>query len=391
MKVFRLFIVIMFFVGYICAQEPLLPNATTYGGFVKSGIKLQVWELEYAQEPISQFSLPMMIVLPIGYQFNLTISHTPALSTFGENKIEGLSDTWIHGAYMLWNEKLMVNVGLGAPTGKTRLKGAPENADYLENNEFMLSRWLSLNVLRFQLPIYGQGLCGIAGTTVAVPIREHFVIGIGGQYLLRNPYHPIEYQYLVGGIIKTSDEVYKPGNEISGQFGLDMQVLENTKIMLDGIYTYYWPDRLSDVEVYGSGQKIAVQLGFLYQYNGKYFYSQCHVRYRGKNKLIQDLNIDFEEKNRNGLEIDVDLIYKVVSNPKFSVYFYGDGRFVERNEFDEIGKASVVGGGFGMDYMANDYWLVNFILKYYSGKIYTTLRERGAAGLDIYFGFQYMY
>ncbi|MBN2030781.1 hypothetical protein JW824_11110 [bacterium] len=350
-----------------------------------------MWNLEYSPEPITQVSVPITIVFPIGYQFNLTILHTPALSTFGEFKIEGLSDTWIHGAYMLWNEKLMVNVGLGAPTGKTRLKGGPDNADYIENNEFALSRWLSLNVLRFQLPVYGQGLCGIAGVTLAIPIQENLVIGLGGQYLLRNPYHPIEYQYQVGDIIRTSDEVYQPGNEVSGQFGFDMQIIDNTKIMLDGIYTYYWADRFSDVEVYGSGQKIAAQLGFIYQFDEKFFSSQFLVRYRGKNKLLQELNIDFEEKNRNGLEMEVDLIYKVVSNPKFSIFIYGDGRFIERNEFDEVGKASVAGGGFGMDYKANDYWVVNFTLKYLSGRLYTTLGERRTAGIDIYFGFQYMY
>ncbi|MCJ7812742.1 hypothetical protein MUP95_05410, partial [bacterium] len=141
----------------------------TYWGIVSSGVGLQMWNLEYSAVPITQLSVPIMIILPVGNQFNLTISHTPAFSKFGGSEIGGFSDTWIQGTYMFWHEKMVINAGLGAPTGKTRLKGAPEDAEYLSNNEFGLSKWLSLNIFRFQLPVYGQGLCGLAGITLAIP------------------------------------------------------------------------------------------------------------------------------------------------------------------------------------------------------------------------------
>lgn len=389
MKVIRLFMVFFLFAGNVFTQDALLP--TTYRGLVETGLKLQMWKLEYSLVPITQLAMPITVVFPIGNQLNLTISHTPAYSKWGGSQIGGFSDTWIQGTYIFWREKVMVNLGMGAPTGKTRLKGAPEGVDYLENNEFELSRWLSLNVFRFQLPVYGQGLCSTGGIALAVPIDDRVVIGFGGQCLLRNPYHPLEYQYLVGDITKTSDEVYKPGNELSGHLGADVQVVENTKIMLDGTYTYYWPDRFSDVEVYGAGKKITVNLGLLYKFNEKFVSGQVLYRFKGKNKVVQELEINLEDKNRNGFEFEIDLVYKVFSGDNYSIYLYGDGRIFDGNEFDEVGKASVGGGGFGADLTLNDNWMVDFSLKYYSGEIFTEIGQRHVSGMDIFFGFRYTY
>ncbi|MCJ7813270.1 hypothetical protein MUP95_08160, partial [bacterium] len=223
------------------------------------------------------------------------------------------------------------------------------------------------------------------------PIQENVVIGLGGQYLYRNPYHPLEYQYLVGDIIKTSDEVYRPGDEISGHFGVDFQIIENTKIMLDGIYTYYWPDRLSDRKIYGAGQKITINFGFVYQFDEKFVSSQILYRYQGKNKLLQELDIELEDKNRNGSQLEINLTYKAISIPNFSIYLLGDGRIYNKNEVNDVGKAFVGGGGFGVDYHVSESWILDFSFKYLGGSITTDLGERRVEGMDIYFGFKYMF
>ena len=145
----------------VFAQEEIFPIPRR--AYVNMGISFQMWQREKAGLPVDQLALPISILIPLGRNLDLSISHTPAFSKQYKNQtIYGLSDTWVQGDYVFWNDKAMLNLGVGLPTGKTRL----------DSSQFELSKQLSKNIYQFQLPIYGQGFSGMIGLAMAFPVLK---------------------------------------------------------------------------------------------------------------------------------------------------------------------------------------------------------------------------
>lgn len=367
------------------AQFEVLPNARR--GYVLTGATYQMYRIGGYQNPISQFAVPLSMLIPFGPQFNLSISHTPAMSSwYDDTKINGLSDTWCQGTYVFYGEKAMFNVGLGIPTGKTRLN----------EEEFLLSNWLSLNALRFQLPVYGQGLCAKAGFAMALPVRENIVIGFGGQYVHKRPYQPFNNEYSTfwssvdSTIVNRKDDDFAPGDEVSGHAGFDIQIREDMKIMVDAIYTYYMKDYLADQEIYSSGQKVTVNLGYFYRMDKNYLFTRLAYRYKGKNGVASErgLPIEQEDLNSNGSQIELDVAAKVIDFDGSGIIVYGESRIYSKSESSETGKALMYGGGFGAMIKLNDTTFLDFRFKYLGGNVFLT-EERSVEGMDTFLGLRF--
>ena len=134
--------------GFTQDAEPISQNLT----YISTGVSLQMMRLQKQGAPLNQLSFPITLVFPVGHHIQMVISHTPAISSWADTtdiRISGLSDTWIQGAYIFWNEKAFFNIGVGVPTGKSQLN----------DREFLLSQLLDDNIYRFRLPAYSQGLC----------------------------------------------------------------------------------------------------------------------------------------------------------------------------------------------------------------------------------------
>lgn len=371
---FIILIIIFLLWGQVLAQEEILPVENR--GYFSIGLCFQIWKNQRYYNPFIQMTFPVTIVLPMGNNFSMTISHTPALSHWTEERrIKGLSDTWIQGSYLFWSEKAMLNLGIGAPTGKTRLN----------KSEFELSQKLSRNIFRFRLPVYSQGLCGNGGLAFAFPINETLVFGLGGQFIYRYPYHPVEYEYEFMDSIMVMSEEYRPGNEISGHLGVDIGINENAKIMLDGMYSYYWPDLMKGKEIYGSGKRLLVNLGIFYQLTHRQFL-WIHAKYRqkGKNALWQGISLTKEEIRTNGDQIEVDILAELFSFENGALSLLGDGRYYERNE-QGIGGAIVFGGGLGAHIKFWENSKFDFHCKYLKGTLMDAI-EYGIQGLEIFLG-----
>jgi hypothetical protein len=155
----KLIITLCVIAGRIFGQSAILPNLSR--SQVSMGFSYQMWRIGGYQIPITQSAFPVSLILSMGSRFNLTITHTPAMSRWDEGvKLDGFSDTWFQGTYLFLKDRAMINLGFGAPTGKTELN----------NVQFNLSNWLGLNVFRFRLPVYGQGACGKLGFALAFPL-----------------------------------------------------------------------------------------------------------------------------------------------------------------------------------------------------------------------------
>ena len=346
-------------------------------GYVTMGLVLQMWKVQPYYHPISQLSLPLALFLPVGNRYSVSLQHTPAYSWWQENqRITGLSDTWIQGNALFWGEKLLLNAGICIPTGKAKL----DSVQYILSKE-----GLSRNIYAFRLPLYGQGFCFKGGFALAYPVHEKVVLGLGAQYLLRSSYHPVEFSYQVMGpdnaiVEKIWNEAYKPGDEISTYVGLDVRPLKTVKVSLDGYYTHYWKDFLDGNEVYGSGEKITANLNVLVQMDVRYLWMNMLYRHRGKNDILQGFNLQQEEKNSNGYQVETSWVFKAADFVNGGILFLLDGRFYGINELG-YGNDNVLGGGLGITFRYQENQELEFTFKYLFGSKKTE-EARNLEGLE---------
>jgi hypothetical protein len=355
----------------------------------------QMWRIQGSAYAVSQVAFPLTLYVPFSDKFSMTMTHIPAYSKWGDHVLKGLSDTWVQGTYLAGNEKWMLNLGMGVPTGKTRL-----NNTEMELTQTMLTR----NIYAFRLPVYGQGFCLKAGGAAAYPLTPKVVLGLGGQVLMHSPYHPMSYSYSYGSgsqsVVKQSDVKYRPGNEITVQLGVDYLVGENTKFMLDGIVTQYGRDVLDGNEIYGSGHKILVLGGVYYQYDEQYLLGVLTYRKRGKHELLRGVEFTKADKNLNGNQIETEIVWKAIAFRDGQFCVLANGRFYGRNENDNA-AAAIFGGGFSVDYKLSPRTIFNLHIKYWGGNLKDadTIRRaagetgadliRNAEGMEVVWGFKF--
>jgi len=346
---------------------------------------------------VRQVSFPILLTLPLNPALQLTLLHTPTFSQandiYDRNrrtrdlhntfKINGLSDTWIQATYLLPNNRAMVNLGLGAPTGKTGLN----------NSQFVLARNLSRNIFRYQVPIYGQGFCARAGGAVAVQAGTQAVFGIGGQYLYRGKYHPLSYTYKYDGNVKALkpyDPVYKPGDEATAQVGLDLLVGEKFKLMADVEFTAYQGDLLNGSEVFKAGTRLLGSLALYRQFDQQYLLTTLRYRIRGKHEYLDSLALTMKPSERNllGSQIEADAVYKAYAFRDGGLFVYGDARVYAKNEYDTDG-AMAIGGGFGIQFPLGDTVSGDFRILFFGGNLKEPL-TRNMLGMDASFGIKFL-
>jgi len=375
------------------ATEQNEPN-----GSISTDCVYQLWQIDGdSLGSVSQVSFPVTLTLPLNSAVQLTIVHTPALSKandiYDKNyrtrakhdqmKINGLSDTWVQGTYLFPNNVAMLNLGVGVPTGKTRLT----------NNQFDLARQLSLNLFRYQVPIYGQGFCGRAGGAASFPMGKTAVAGVGGQYLYRGKYHPISYTYAYPGLVGPAtpyDPEYKPGNEVTAQAGLDLLLGEKFKLMVDVEYTAYQRDMLGGKEVFKSGTRSLASVGLYRQFDQRFFMANVRYRIKGKHEFLDSLALNMQTSTRNllGNQIEADMVFKAYAFRDGGFFIYGDLRVYDKNEYDTDG-ALAVGGGIGFQFPLGETVSGDFRIKFLGGNVKSPL-TRNLLGMDAGIGLKFL-
>jgi len=378
--------------GVLSAQSDYFANDPN--GSLTTTCAVQMWRVTGdSLGTVRQVSFPILLTLPLSATVQLTVIHTPTFtqasdiydtnirtrSRHNTFKINGLSDTWIQGTYLFPNNRVMLNLGIGAPTGKTGLN----------NSQFELGRYLSRNLFRFQVPIYGQGFCGRAGGAVAVQAGTKAVFGIGGQYLYRGKYHPIQYTYAYAGNVKPLtpyDPEYKPGDEAAVQAGLDLLLGEKFKLMADAEFTAYQRDMIAGSEVFKAGTRVLGSLALYRQFEQQYLLTSLRYRFRGKHEYLDSLalNMKASERNLMGSQIEVDIIYKAYAFREGGLFLYGDGRVYAKNEYDTDG-ALAIGAGIGVQFPFGESASGDLRVKFLGGNVQDPL-TRNLLGMDASFG-----
>ncbi|MFH1941931.1 MAG: hypothetical protein ABIL68_07475 [bacterium] len=284
--------------------ESMIPPMTK--GTVSMGVTYQKWSREGQNHPIEETVLPMTLFYPLRERVYLNVSNSPGSAQYHGIQLSGFSDTWIRTTYVFPGEKLMANVGVGAPTGKTGLT----------EEEFGLSSLLSENAFRFRLPCYGQGLCVRAGLALAHPVSENTVLGVGATYIHKLAYHPLD----------DADIEYHPGNEASLFVGLDTRIGSAGKWNWDVVYTLYEGDRLNEDLVYGSGNKLLVSSSLLLHAGNGMIGSFLRWRQKGKNEYWIGSSLEPESMNSNGNQLEMDVFWQFFENNTLAFRFLGEGR-----------------------------------------------------------------
>ena len=383
------FVFFLLFTTSAFAQEEVLP--VVRNTIVSTGINFQVWRVGHSNNPISQISFPISIIMPVKQNLSISITHTPSFSwLYTNNKISGLSDTWVQGSYVLFDDKFMMDLGVGVPTGK---KG-------LTNTEYNLSRLLSKRVYHFRVPVMGQGFCVKAGFAGAYDVSENLIFGIGASFIKKTGYNPVVYTYsyhiTADSIVTTQwDGIYKPGDELTVNIGFDFKIAEQMKLMFDALYTRYGKDERDGREVFEAGNRVDLNLGFFWRTSDdRYLWFRGIYRQSGKNELQQGLYFKEEGKNTNGPQAEFYLKYKILPFRRGGVFVNAETRFYGMNE-EGWGGARVYGGGLNVQY--NFTQTARFVsnIKYMVGSLRDlsddskTINSVSIEGFELGLGFQF--
>ncbi|MFQ5570999.1 MAG: hypothetical protein ACE5G0_15070, partial [Rhodothermales bacterium] len=214
---------------------------------------------------ISEFSIPLMLSIPVGDRFGLSLVANQASAT-GDSleSVSGVSDAQVGVSYYqrLGRSSLVVSLGVNLPSGKRELTV----------DEFETSIFLSQHFYNFRVPGFGQGFNISPGFVFAFPAGENVVLGVGASYQVKGGFKPQEGM--------TDD--YDPGDELLVTGGLDYRIDRASNLSVDVTFTHYQSDALGDEEVYATGDKVTATAQWLH-YIGPHRI-QLVGRYRSQSK-----------------------------------------------------------------------------------------------------------
>jgi len=379
---FLLFIFILLIFGNGLSQEELVPVSGV--SRVDLGCSFQLWKIGY-EEAITQISFPLHLMIFLNENTSLSITHNPAFSAQADQyKITSTSDTWIQGNHIFWKNKALLNIGLGLPTGKTRLNHTDTENEQMIESEFQLSQYLSKNLFRFRLPVYGQGFCGKIGGGIALPLEDLLVFGVGLQYIYTGSYHPMVYRYTFNNQEFIEDNEYNPGDEVSFNMGLDFKINKSMKIMVDGLYTYYWQDYKDGKEVFGAGNKVVMDVGYYCQFDHRYIWAHALYRHKGKYSLWDGASFGNTNQDLRGSQVEVEAQIKAFDFENGGVVFLTESRYYQEIERKDD-SALIYGGGFQTDVKFPDNIVAGFTMKYMLGYLKEGDLKRDLRGTEIVF------
>jgi hypothetical protein len=217
---------------------------------VRSGPQFVRYEIrEPVSQTISEFALPIFVVVPISRAFNVDVgtSYTSARvenngGAGGTSTISGLTDTQIRANLNLGVDFVVLTAGVNLPTGRSTASPEEQLAALQMGNDFLA------------LPIsnMGTGFGATAGLAVARPLGE-WNVGFGASLRRSSAYEPFEDN--AGGRPR-----FQPGNEYRARLGVD-HAFGTGRFALGMIYSRFADDELAG-SLYNTGDRYITQLGF---------------------------------------------------------------------------------------------------------------------------------
>lgn len=316
----------------------------------------------------AEFSVPMEIYWPLSRENSLYL-YTNYAGVSGEyvNDLSGITDTQIFWNYHLEDKNIVLNVGLGLPTGKSTL-----TADEFETSMLISQHYWNLNV-----PNFGQGFNLSPGITWARPMSDNVVAGLGMAFQIRSGFIPVE----------DTEEAYQPGNEFLLTGGLDMRLSPLSTASLDLVFTLYASDKYDNQEIYKSGNKIVTSAQYKRYFDYDILTLDFRFRSKSNNQMLNaDGNLVSEDMKTTPNQIDLRGELRHRHNVQFYMTYGIEGRFYE--ELDVYPGMTLFGVILAPEYSMSKKTRLSGILKYWTGSF---SNETSLSGLEAGAGITYLF
>lgn len=234
----------MTFAATAAAQSIYDSNVRAAPQFVQYQIKSPV------NETISEFALPIFVVIPVSSSFSFDFGTAYASARVQPNgtgteqasNVSGLTDTQVRGNLSLGTDFVILTAGVNIPTGKETATQAEELAAFRIGNDF----------LAFPLSNMGTGFGATAGIAVARPLGD-WNLGFGGSLRKSASYQPL--------VDNTGAQPqFQPGNEYRGRIGLD-HPFGTGRFAIGFTYSKFGDDNIGG-SIYNTGDRYITQTGF---------------------------------------------------------------------------------------------------------------------------------
>jgi hypothetical protein len=257
----------------------LLGAAPAYAGAQDGGDIVAALQPQFASvkigsgtssRTISQFTLPVVVVMPITSRLNFDMATSYARSEVTEpgvkaSTISGLTDMLVRANYTLGNDAVVVTIGANLPTGQYKIPDDQIKAAGQIGNDFLL----------FPTSSYGSGFSTTGGIAVARSLGN-WNVGIAGSFRKSTQFDAFNAS---DGTANTT-MTFTPGDEIRARIGAD-RLIGNGRLALGVTYSTFGKDELANTS-YATGSRYIGQASLFMPIGGTDVYFNTWGLYRAK-------------------------------------------------------------------------------------------------------------
>jgi hypothetical protein len=210
--------------------------------------------------------------------------------------------------------------------------------------EFDVETQLGLNILKFRMPILGQGFNTGASLVFAIPLFKSNTLGIGGSYQYKSEFEPIN----LTPIKSDTSLKFDPGDEIGVNISYVYDPNSYFNLSFDLMYNIYSRDKINNTEIFQSGNRISILAQLFFLTNSLRHTLVLQDKIRSANSQLID-NQWFE--TNNGQQIDALYDLTIPINSYFSLAVQGSARYYGAGQENwngiiiNTGNSLIYGGG----------------------------------------------
>ncbi len=223
-----------------------------------------------AAKTVTQFSMPLIAVVPITSRFNIDIATAFANSDVSSNgasvsSISGLTDTQVRANLTLGTDAVVFTVGANIPTGQYTIPEGQAEAAGQIGNDFLI----------FPTSSYGSGLSGTGGIAMARSMGN-WNLGVAGSFRKSTEFDAFA--------ISNKKFTFTPADEVRARVGLD-RMIGNGRLTLGVTFSSFGND-VADSTSYATGNRYIGQAALYLPLGTTDLYVSGWTLYRAKGQQL---------------------------------------------------------------------------------------------------------
>jgi hypothetical protein len=345
----------------------------------QTGAIFQWWKADN-DERLEEFVVPLVIHYAISERLSVSMLNTPTRAYHRAgvrtSSLTAFTDTRISSAFILGEERALLNFGVNIPSGPTALD---------PRDEFLVAERISTHALAMPTNYFGGGLEVSASIAVAAEAGKWILGGaVSGVY--KGSYVPI-----------SGSGEYRPGPEASLSLGFDRPLGERSRIFGDAGYTWYGEDQSQGQNSFQSGGKITINLAGIVaseQWQASFLLKS---RFKQKSKIILPqtsllpvLNLLRQTQLTYGNEFEFSGELTRQMSRNHALLVVSDVRIYDRNSQGD-GGATVGSLGPGWRGMVLPQLQLELVTRFSAGVLRHKLNESEIRGIEANFGVHWQF